>query len=84
MEQRTLENVNNYQNTSINSYLKTSGGQSYNLYLNVVHRLTTVLIKHMWQLKTVVFLHWCLICAVPFSLRSVVLLNVVALSYAAK
>jgi hypothetical protein len=23
-----------------------------------------VLIRHLWQLKTVVFLHWCLICAV--------------------
>ncbi len=22
-----------------------------------------MLIKHLWQLKTVVFLHWCLICA---------------------
>jgi len=25
-----------------------------------------VLIRHMWQLKTVVFLHWCLIRAVLF------------------
>jgi hypothetical protein len=24
---------------------------------------TTVLIKHLWRLKTVVFLHWCLIHA---------------------
>ncbi len=24
---------------------------------------TPVLIKHMWLLKTVVFLHWCIICA---------------------
>ncbi len=23
-----------------------------------------VLIRHLWQLKTAVFLHWCLICAV--------------------
>ncbi len=23
-----------------------------------------VLIRHLWQLKTVVSLHWCLICAV--------------------
>ncbi len=23
-----------------------------------------MLIRHLWQLKTVVFLHWCLICAV--------------------
>ncbi len=25
---------------------------------------TPVLIRHLWQLKTVVFLHWCLICTV--------------------
>ena len=36
MEQRDLENGNNYLNTNIYSYLKTSGGQSSNLYLNVV------------------------------------------------
>jgi hypothetical protein len=51
-------------NTNIFSYLEKSGGQSSNLYLNVVHFLTTVLIRHLWQLKTVVFLHWCLIRAV--------------------
>jgi hypothetical protein len=28
MEQHTLKNVNNYRNTSIYSYLETSGGQS--------------------------------------------------------
>ncbi len=37
MEQRTLKNVNNYLNISICSYLETSGGQSTNLYLDVVH-----------------------------------------------
>jgi hypothetical protein len=26
--------------------------------------LTTVLIRHLWKLKIVVFLHWCLIHAV--------------------
>jgi len=25
------------------------------------------LIRHLWQVKTVVFLHWCLIFAVPFA-----------------
>ncbi len=25
---------------------------------------TTVLIRYLWQLKTVVFLHWCLKCTV--------------------
>ncbi len=37
MEQHTFENVNNCLNTNIYSYLETSGGQSFNLYLNVVH-----------------------------------------------
>ncbi len=36
MEEHALKNVNNHLNTNIYSYLKTSGGQSYNLYLNVV------------------------------------------------
>ncbi len=37
MEQHALNNVNNCLNTNINSYLETSGSQSSNLYLNVVH-----------------------------------------------
>jgi len=37
MEQRTLQNVNICLNTNIYSYLETSGNQSSNLYLNVVH-----------------------------------------------
>ncbi len=36
LEQRTLKNVSNCLNTNIYSYLETSGGKSYNLYLNVV------------------------------------------------
>ncbi len=32
-----FKNVNNCSNTNISLYLQTSGGQSYNLYLNVVH-----------------------------------------------
>jgi hypothetical protein len=32
-----FKNVNNRLNTRIYSYLETSGGQSSNLYLNVVH-----------------------------------------------
>jgi hypothetical protein len=59
MEKRGLKIVNNCLNTNISSYLETSGGQSYNLYLNVVHFLTPVLIRHLWQHDTVVFLHWC-------------------------
>jgi hypothetical protein len=41
MEQRDLENVNNNLNTYIYSYLKTSGGQSFNMYSNVVHFFNT-------------------------------------------
>ncbi len=41
MEQRTLKNVNTYLNTNIYSYLETSGGQSSNLYINVVHFFNT-------------------------------------------
>jgi len=37
MEHWTLKNVNNYLNINIYSYLDTSGGQSSNLYLKVVH-----------------------------------------------
>ncbi len=37
MDERALRNVKNHSNTNICSYLETSGGQSSNLYLNVVH-----------------------------------------------
>jgi hypothetical protein len=37
MEQHALKNVNNGLNTNIYPYLDTSGGQSSNLYLSVVH-----------------------------------------------
>ncbi len=52
MEQRALKNVISCLNTNIYSNLGTSGGQSSNLYLNVVHFLNAVLIRHLWQLKT--------------------------------
>jgi len=41
MEQRTIKNVNNHLNINIYYYLETSGGQSSNLYLNVVHFFNT-------------------------------------------
>ncbi len=41
MEQHTLKIVNNCLYTKIYSYLETSGGQSSNLYLNVVIFLNT-------------------------------------------
>jgi hypothetical protein len=28
---------------------------------------TPELIRNMWQLETAVFLHWCLLCAVPIN-----------------
>ncbi len=37
MEERAFKIVNKYFNTNIYSYLDTSGSQSCNLYLNVVH-----------------------------------------------
>jgi len=44
MEQCTSKNVNNCLNTNIYSYLETSGGKSYKMYLNVVHFFNTSLI----------------------------------------
>ncbi len=51
MEQRALKNVDNCLNTNIYSYLETSGGKSYKIYLNTVHFFNT-------SVKTVVLLHW--------------------------
>jgi hypothetical protein len=66
MEEHTLNNVYNCLNTNIYSNLVTSGGQSSNLILKVVVLFSTpVLIRYQWQLKTGVFLHWCLIRAAP-------------------
>jgi hypothetical protein len=41
MKHHSLKNVNNCLNTNIYFYLETSGGQSYILYLNVVHFFNT-------------------------------------------
>jgi hypothetical protein len=43
-----FENVNICLNTIIYSYLETSGGQSYGLYLNFVHFFNTSV--NLWQL----------------------------------
>jgi hypothetical protein len=37
MELHTFKNVSNCLNANVYSYLETSGGQSSNSYLNVVH-----------------------------------------------
>ncbi len=36
-----FKNVNNYLNTNVYSYLEASGGESSNLYLNVVQLFNT-------------------------------------------
>ncbi len=41
MEQCALKYVNNYLNTNIYPHLETSGGQSSNLYLNVINSINT-------------------------------------------
>jgi len=41
MEQHAFKNVNSCLDRNIYSYLETSGGQSYNPYLNVVHFFNT-------------------------------------------
>jgi hypothetical protein len=41
MEQYALKKVNNCLNINIYSYLETSGGKHFNLYLNVVHFFNT-------------------------------------------
>ncbi len=61
---KTLKIVNNCLNTNIYPFLETSGVQSSDLYLNVVNFSTPVLIRNLWQLKTAVFLHRSLKCAV--------------------
>ncbi len=63
-EQQALKNVSNCLTSNIYCYLETSVGQTYCLYLNVVRFKdintpwfifsTPVLIKHLWQLKTLV------------------------------
>jgi hypothetical protein len=60
MEQHTLINVNKRFNMNTSIYLRTSRGQSSNLYLNDVNFLTPLLIRHLRKHETLAFLHWCL------------------------
>jgi hypothetical protein len=64
VEQHTLKNVNNCLNTNISSYLRHLLLKVLILFLNVVHFFQHPLVRHLWELETVIFLHWCLICAV--------------------
>ncbi len=59
-----LKNIKNSLNTNISFYFETSGGQNCNLFECYSFFSTPVLIRHLWQLKTVVFLHRFLILAV--------------------
>jgi hypothetical protein len=72
MEQHALRNVNNCLNTNIYSYLEISGGQSLNLFLSLFIFSTPVLIRHLRQLKVVLFLHWCLIRAALEFVKSLI------------
>jgi hypothetical protein len=46
MEQYTLKNVNKCLKTNIYSYFETSGVQSFNLYVNVVHFSALAMEQH--------------------------------------
>jgi hypothetical protein len=60
-----FKNVNNCLNTNSSSNLETSGGKRVLICIYMILIFSTPeLIKHLWQLKTVVFLHFCLIHAV--------------------
>jgi hypothetical protein len=60
MKLHALKSVNNCLNNNVYSYLKTSGGKSSNLHLNVVHIFNGSFTRQLWHLTTVVFMHWCL------------------------
>jgi hypothetical protein len=63
MEEHTLKKCKQLLEYQNEIYIETSGGQNSNLYLSIVHFSTPVLIRQLWQLKTVVFLHSCLLFA---------------------
>jgi len=78
MEQHALKNENNCLNTNIYCYLETSGGQSSNPYLIVVLFSTPEFTRNLWQLQTAVFLHWCLLRAVPlFPINLMILIKLI-------
>jgi len=47
--------------------IQAIGGQSFNHYLNAASFLTLDYIRHLWQLKTAIFLHRCLMLAMLLS-----------------
>jgi len=65
MKERTLRNVNICCHTKISFYLETL--VKIIIFFEILFIFSTpVLIRHLLQLKIVVFLHKCLICAVLF------------------
>ncbi len=62
MEKHALKNVSDCWNKNISFYIEISGVQSYKLMLFIFS--TPVLIRQLWQFKTVVYLHRPLICIV--------------------
>ncbi len=76
MKQRTLKNVNNCLNTNIYSYLETPVIK-IPIHISLLLIISTPeLIRHLWQLKTVVLLHRCLICSVLLAYYGAVTLQV--------
>jgi hypothetical protein len=70
MEQRALKNVNNCLNANIYSFLETSVVKILMHILLLLITLTPELIRNLWQLKTVVFLHVSnMLCPCPWSLH---------------
>jgi hypothetical protein len=63
LEEHILKNVNSCWNTKFSFYLETSSDKNSCLS-HLVHFLTPVLIRYLWELKIVVLLRRCLLCAV--------------------
>ncbi len=71
MEQHTLKTVNNYIKANNYSYLDTSVVKIL-MYIKMLFIFSMpVLIRlYLWQLKAVVFLNCCLICAVLLQINN--------------
>jgi hypothetical protein len=56
-----FKNVDNCLNAI--QHLLLLRGRRFNLYLRLIFSIPA-LIRHLWKLRTVVFVYWCLLCAV--------------------
>ncbi len=63
MEEHTLKKCKQLLEYQNEIYIETSGGQNSNSYSSIVHFSTPLLVRHRWQLNTVVSLHSCLLFA---------------------